>query len=292
MIYYVMKFFSWIACRFYMDSCNSLGRFLGRLTWKAVPKKRKQLAKDNIMRCLGVDEAEAERIAKASWVQFGPMLMEVLRYPKLIENGTMQQYVTIDGLDYLKEAIAAGQGGVIATSHSDSWEIMGAALAQYGVPLVGVAMKQKNNAANKFILEYRELSGMHITYKSDVREMFKLIKEGWLIGLIMDQDPSLRDGIIVDFFNRKTNSVTGPATLARFQNAPIFPGQIEHRPDGGHHITIYPPIYVEKTKDKKADIEKTVQELNNILEQHIRQHPEDWFWLHDRWKSVRSIGLD
>ena len=292
MIYYVMKFFSWIACRFSMDSCNSLGRFLGRLTWKAVPKKRKQLAKDNIMRCLGVDEAEAERIAKASWVQFGPMLMEVLRYPKLIENGTMQQYVTIDGLDYLKEAIAAGQGGVIATSHSDSWEIMGAALAQYGVPLVGVAMKKKNNAANKFILEYRELSGMHITYKSDVREMFKLIKEGWLIGLIMDQDPSLRDGIIVDFFNRKTNSVTGPATLARFQNAPIFPGQIEHRPDGGHHITIYPPIYVEKTKDKKADIEKTVQELNNILEQHIRQHPEDWFWLHDRWKSVRSIGLD
>ena len=292
MIYYVMKFFSWIACRFSMDSCNSLGRFLGRLTWKAVPKKRKQLAKDNIMRCLGVDEAEAERIAKASWVQFGPRLMEVLRYPKLIENGTMQQYVTIDGLDYLKEAIAAGQGGVIATSHSDSWEIMGAALAQYGVPLVGVAMKQKNNAANKFILEYRELSGMHITYKSDVREMFKLIKEGWLIGLIMDQDPSLRDGIIVDFFNRKTNSVTGPATLARFQNAPIFPGQIEHRPDGGHHITIYPPIYVEKTKDKKADIEKTVQELNNILEQHIRQHPEDWFWLHDRWKSVRSIGLD
>ena len=292
MIYYVMKFFSGIACRFSMDSCNSLGRFLGRLTWKAVPKKRKQLAKDNIMRCLGVDEAEAERIAKASWVQFGPMLMEVLRYPKLIENGTMQQYVTIDGLDYLKEAIAAGQGGVIATSHSDSWEIMGAALAQYGVPLVGVAMKQKNNAANKFILEYRELSGMHITYKSDVREMFKLIKEGWLIGLIMDQDPSLRDGIIVDFFNRKTNSVTGPATLARFQNAPIFPGQIEHRPDGGHHITIYPPIYVEKTKDKKADIEKTVQELNNILEQHIRQHPEDWFWLHDRWKSVRSIGLD
>ena len=292
MIYYVMKFFSWIACRFSMDSCNSLGRFLGRLTWKAVPKKRKQLAKDNIMRCLGVDEAEAERIAKASWVQFGPMLMEVLRYPKLIENGTMQQYVTIDGLDYLKEAIAAGQGGVIATSHSDSWEIMGAALAQYGVPLVGVAMKQKNNAANKFILEYRELSGMHITYKSDVREMFKLIKEGWLIGLIMDQDPSLRDGIIVDFFNRKTNSVTGPATLARFQNAPIFLGQIEHRPDGGHHITIYPPIYVEKTKDKKADIEKTVQELNNILEQHIRQHPEDWFWLHDRWKSVRSIGLD
>ena len=292
MIYYVMKFLSWVACGFSMSVCNKLGKKLGQLTWKVVPKKRKIMAVNNIVRCLEVSEAEAEEIAKESWVQFGPMLMEVLRYPELLKDNRMQEYVTIDGLEYLQQAIEQGQGAVIATSHSDSWEIMGAALAQYGVPLAGVAMKQKNSAADRFILEYRELSGMHITYKSDVREMFKMIKEGWMIGLIMDQDPSLRDGIIVDFFNRKTNSVTGPATLARFQNAPIFPGQIEHRPEGGHHITIYPPIYVEKTKNKQEDIQRTMQELQHILEQHIRQHPQDWFWLHDRWKSVRSIGLD
>ena len=113
-----------------------------------------------------------------------------------------------------------------------------------------------------------------------------------MIGLIMDQDPSLKDGIILDFFGRKTNCVTCPATLARFQNAPIFPGQIRHRPDGGHHITIFPPVYVEKTKNKQEDIRRTMQQLVNILEQQIRNCPEDWFWLHDRWKSVRSLGLD
>lgn len=291
-MYYILKFLSWLACKFSMQSCLKLGNFLGRLTWKFVPKKRKKMARENIIRCLQVNENEAERIAKASWVQFGPMLMEVLRYPELVKNGRMQEHVSIEGLEYLQDAIKAGQGGIIATNHSDSWEIMGAALAQYGVPLVGVAKKQKNHQADHFILEYREMSGMHITYSSDVREMFKMIKEGWMIGLIMDQDPSLKDGIILDFFGRKTNCVTGPATLARFQNAPIFPGQIQHRPDGGHHITIFPPIYVEKTKNKHEDIRRTMQELLNILEQQIRRHPEDWFWLHDRWKSVRSIGLD
>ena len=292
MMYWFLKALSWLACRFSMEACSRFGRALGKLTWLGVPEKRKKMARDNAMRCLGVDWEEADRIVKASWVQFGQMAMEVLRYPELIKDGRMQQHVSIEGLEHLQEAAAAGQGGIIATNHSDSWEIMGAALAQYGVPLVGVAMKQKNSQADRFILEYREMSGMHITYKSDVREMFKMIKDGWMIGLIMDQDPSLRDGVILDFFGRKTNCVTGPATLARYQNAPIFPGQIQHRPDGGHHITIFPPVYVEKTRDKHEDIRRTMQKLLDILEVQIRKNPEDWFWLHDRWKSVRSQGLD
>lgn len=291
-MYWFLKVLSWIACRFSMSACLAAGKLLGRLTWYGVPGKRKRMGIDNVMRCLGTDEAEAERIVKASWVQFGPMVMEILRYPELVKEGRMWRHVSIDGLEHLQKVIAEGRGGIIATNHSDSWEIMGAALAQYGVPLVGVAKKQKNRQADRFIIEYRELSGMHITYSSDVREMFRMIKEGWLIGLIMDQDPSLKDGVILDFFGRKTNCVTGPATLARFQNAPIFPGQIQHRPDGGHHITIYPPLYVQKTKNKQEDIRRTMQQLVNILEQQIRRYPEDWFWLHDRWKSVRSLDLD
>lgn len=290
--YYFMKLLSWIACLFSMNACNSFGRCLGKITWYVVPKKRKLMAVNNIIRCLGVAENEAEQIARSSWVQFGPMIMEVLRYPELIKNNRMQEYVSIEGLEYLLEAKQKGQGGIIATSHSDSWELMGAALAQYGVPLVGVAKKQKSGSMDRFIVEYREMSGMHITYTSGVREMFKMIKEGWMIGLITDQDPSLRDGIILDFFGRKTNCFTGPATIARFQNAPIFHGQITHRADGGHHIKIHPPIYVERTEDKKKDIEKATQQIATVLEQHIKKYPEDWFWLHDRWKSVRSIGLD
>ncbi|MBR0359163.1 MAG: hypothetical protein IIX37_07540 [Selenomonadaceae bacterium] len=88
------------------------------------------------------------------------------------------------------------------------------------------------------------------------------------------------------------NSSKVPMPPGHTMNAPIFPGQIRHRPDGGHHITIFPPVYVEKTKNKQEDIRRTMQQLVTSLEQQIRNYPEDWFWLHDRWKSVREIGMD
>lgn len=76
-------------------------------------RKAEKMARENIIRCLQVDEQEAERIAKASWVQFGPMIMEVLRYPELIKNGKMYQHVSIEGLEYLLDAVRAGKGALL-----------------------------------------------------------------------------------------------------------------------------------------------------------------------------------
>lgn len=244
------------------------------------------MAKVNIMRCLQVDEMEAERIAKASTVRFGPMLFEVLRFPVL--KAKMKDYVTIEGLEYLMEAKASGKGGVIATAHSDNWELFGGALAQAGIPLVGVAMKQKSSGMDRFINEYRTLIGMHITYKTDVKEMFRMLSEGWVIGLIMDQDTNPHDGILLDFFGQVTNCVPGAASMGRFKKVPIFPGFMHRNPDGTHRLIMQKPIYVEQTKDKKQDIRKATQEIVQRTEAHIRQYPEEWFWLHDRWKSVRE----
>ena len=83
MSYYLAKIFSYICCLLPARFCDWLGNQLGRLTWLVVPQKRKRMARENIQRCLEVDAAEAERIAKASWVRFGPMLLEVLRFPVL-----------------------------------------------------------------------------------------------------------------------------------------------------------------------------------------------------------------
>ena len=286
MVYYIALFVSKICCLLPFSVAEFFGRALGNFAWLVVPKRRKVMARDNIMRCLGVDEAEAERIAKASTVRFGPMLMEVLRFPVL--KDTMKDYVTIEGGEHLKKGMEMGKGGVIATAHSGNWELMGGALSQAGFPIVGVAMKQKSAASDKFINEYRTLIGMHITYKTGVREMFKMLDEGWFIGLIMDQDTNVHDGIVLDFFGRPTNCVPGAASMSRFRGAPIFPGFMHREADGHHRLIIYPPIFTEKTKDKKADLAKTTQLLTKCIEEHVRRYPEEWFWLHDRWKSVRE----
>lgn len=286
MSYYVMKAVSAIACLLPRRACEWLGRGLGNFAWLVVPKKRKVLARTQIMKCLGTDAAEATRIAKASTVRFGPMLFEVLRFPIIKKNP--QEYVRIEGLEKLQQGMAEGKGAIIAAAHSGNWELMGGAFAMAGIPLVGVAMKQKSSGADRFINEYRTMIGMHITYKTGVREMFAMLRKGWAIGLIMDQDTNRHDGVILDFFGQPTNCTPGAASMARFQDVPIFTSFMHRGENGRHTLIVEGPFYVEKTKDKREDVRRMTQQLTKAIEDHVRKYPEEWFWLHDRWKSIRE----
>ena len=262
------------------------GRALASLIWLFLPPKRKRLAIENITRCLKVSPAEAKRIARESTIQFGSIFIEVLSFPKL--KKTMQSHVKVVGLEHLTSyKNSSERGAVIMTCHSDNWELMGGAFAQNGIPLVGVAKKQKSEDADKFINEFRTLIGMHITYRSGVREMYKMLDEGHFIGLIMDQDVGRVDGVVVKFFNQATNFVTGAASMSRFRKIPIFPAFMHKNSDGTHTLEIFPPLHVEKTSDKHADIKLMTQRLATLIEEHIRKYPDEWFWLHDRWKSMR-----
>lgn len=286
MLYYVLRAISALVCAMPRKLCEVLGRALGNLAWLVVPPKRKALAKGQIKMCLQVDDAEAGRIARESTVRFGPMLFEVLRFPVIRRHP--EKYVRIEGLEKLQQGMAVGKGAVIAAAHSGNWELMGGAFAMAGIPLVGVAMKQKDSASDKFINEYRTLIGMHITYKTGVREMFAMLKKGWAIGLIMDQDTNRHDGIILNFFGRPTNCTPGAASMARFQGVPIFTSFMHRDAHGFHTLVVDGPFYVEKSEDKREDIRRATQKINDAIEGHVRRYPEEWFWLHDRWKSIRE----
>ena len=244
------------------------------------------MAIGNVMRCLNFDQSSAAIIVKRSTICLALLFVDVMRFPEIQKD--IDRYVTLHGKENLVKACQSGNGAIMATAHSDNWELLGGALALNDFKIVGVAMKQKSQGADRFINEYRTDIGMHITYKDNVREMFNMLKQGWAVGLIMDQDTSKRDGIIVDFLGRPTCSVTGAATLARWGNSPIVPAFIHRRDDGTHEVTIHEPIIMTRTKDKREDIRQTTQDLAHIIEQHVRKYPEEWFWLHDRWKSIRE----
>jgi len=266
------------------------GRFLAQVAWIFLPARRKKLAKENVQWCLKVSEQEAERISKVNTLQLGEIFIEVLLFPKLKDE--MQSHVKVIGLEhltnYINSADRQGRGAVIATSHSDNWELMGGAFAQNGIPLVGVAKQQRSQGADKFMNEYRTLIGMHITYKQGVREMYKMLDEGHFIGLIMDQDVGKRDGTIVKFFDRATTYVTGAAAMSRLRKVPIFPAFMHRNLDHTHTLEIFPPLFSEQTQDKRKDIQQMTQKLATLIEQHIKKYPEEWFWLHDRWKAMRT----
>lgn len=285
MAYWMMKALSRIVCNCPSGVRRRLGNCIGWITWLLVPDRRKKMAVENILLSLQCGEAEAARIAKCSWTRFGRMIMEVMAFPKIKQN--IAAYVTLEGKENLEKALSFGKGVVLATSHSGNWELLGAALALYGYPIVGVAQKQTNAEMDKLINEYRALTGMHITYKNGVREMIRLLGQGNIIGMLMDQDAG-RDGLILDFFNRKASCPQGPAFLARLKDAPVVPVFITENADGTHRVLIKELLWTEQAGDKNEAIEQMTKKLTNLIEEHICRYPEQWFWLHDRWKYTRQ----
>lgn len=282
-MYTLVKFFSFLVCRMPYKIRRVIGDIIGSLCWPLIPRRRFKMMMDNIIRSFQCDRTTAYRIAKQSTVRFGRMFMEVLHIPKLNKDN-IHQYVKLDGEEHLKEALSYGRGVVLATAHSGNWELLGAALAMHGFPLVAVAQKQTNAAMDKFINEYRTMAGMHVTYKTGVREMVTLLGQGQIIGLLMDQNAGSH-GVFVDFFSRPASTPQGSAALARMKNAPIVPAFIAENPDGTHTAILHPLMWVEKTEDRDQDIWDMTNKLTHIIEAHIRKYPSEWFWLHNRWKT-------
>lgn len=282
-----MNFLSCIVCILPHSLRRVSGNGVGRLCWLWVPSKRKTMAINNVMQVLSVDSNKAEAIVKQSTVRFGRMFLEVLAFPKMKQN--IDRYIRFEGKEYLTEALAYKRGVVLATAHSGNWELLGAALALHGFPMIAVAQKQTNDEMDRFINNYRSLVGMHVTYKSGVREMIKMLSAGKVIGMLMDQDAG-RDGVFVNFFQRTASAPRGPAYLARMKEAPIVPAFITENTDGTHTVIIKKPIWAPQTEQRENDIIVTTQNLTEIIEQHIRLQPNEWFWLHNRWKSRPKVN--
>ena len=288
MLYRFVKILSRIVCLLPNSVRRVVGKALGSLCWQIVPRKRKKMAIENIMISLSMDQSQAAHIAKQSTTRFGNMFLEVLCMPK-IKKDNIENYVQLEGREYLTEALSHGKGVVLATAHSDNWELLGAGLAMHGFPIVGVAQKQTNPEMDRFINEYRNMSGMEILYKSGVRDMVKVLSQGRIVGILMDQDAH-RDGVMVEFFGRLASTAQGAAALARLKDAPIIPIFITENSDGTHTVIIHPTIWVEKTSNRDQDIFATTQQLTIIIEQHIRKYPHEWFWLHNRWKHTPPVN--
>ena len=286
MIYNAVTFLSRITCAAPVGLRRGAGRLIGSLCWPLIPAKRREMAVANIIDSLQLDREQALHIAKESAVRFGTMFAEVLSFPQINQN-TISRYVTLEGKEHLEEALSYGRGVVLATAHSGNWELLGASLALHGYPLVAVVQKQTNAAMDRFINDYRSLAGMHVTYKSGVRDMVRLLNKGMIVGLLMDQNAG-KNGVFVNFFNRPASTPQGAAALARMNDIPIVPAFITETSPGIHTAIIKPIVTVRKTDNREQDIVDTTQELTDIIEQHIRQHPHEWFWLHNRWKTKQE----
>lgn len=287
--YALMKGLSRLACRLSPAGAEKMGSFLGRFFWAAVPPKRKRLAVANILRAgITEDRQEAENIAKASALRFGPLSVQMLRFP-LLSKDNIRLHVTVEGTEYLDELKEKGEGCILAANHCGNWEMEGAAMALLGYPILAVGMKQKNAEFDRFIREYRTMVGQKVEYKTGVRDMYRRLKEGWFIGLLCDQDPG-HTGILSPLFGEATLTPTGPAHFSLLCHVPVMTIFIHQTGRESYHIAIGKPLQADRTKNKKEAVQELTDQINQKLEEWIRRYPEEWFWLHNRWKWTDRLA--
>lgn len=201
--YYIVKLFSKLMCIAPKFIRNLVAKFLGGVAVVAVPEWRMQMAKTNIMECLGVDEVRAAQIAEASLRRFGRMIIEVMRFP-LLKPENIEQTVNVEGLEYLDAAYKQNKGVIMATGHYGNWELLGATVALHGYPMLSITRKQNNGAMDKFINEYRQLVGQKVAYnrgESGLLAISRMLKEKHLLGVLYDQDTN-DDGVEINLFGK------------------------------------------------------------------------------------------
>lgn len=214
----------------------------------------------------------------------GRSLAEILSF-KMTSVTSLLSKVEFHNLEIIQEEMKKGNGAIIVTAHLGNWELLGAALTSRGLPLKVIATKAHNEKINKLLLSLRQSRGIGIIYRDESpRQLLKLLKNNSLLGMLIDQDTKV-DGVFVDFFGRPAYTAKGPAVISMATGAPVIPTFIRRKPEGGHEVFIEEPVEMVKTKDKEKDILINTQKLSLIIEKYIRKYPEQWVWMHNRWKT-------
>lgn len=258
---------------------NRIAMALGAFAYDVIGI-RKDITLQNLRRAFGgsLGEEEIERIARESYGNIGLTFIEMMILPRLKKR--IPDIVDISEITVLERCLERGRGLVLVSGHYGSWELNGAALGLAGLPMTVVGKRQSNPYVDKFVTQYRSDMGMKmVTHGAPIKQLLRALKNGEIVGLISDQDSGKR-GIFVDFFGEKASTPAGAAQLSIKYRAPIVLSTTTRTSPGN---------YVMSAKEIEVREDDTVEELTRryteALEHVIRRHPEQYFWMHRRWKT-------
>ena len=229
---------------------------------------------------------ERRRIVRGVFTSLGRQLAEVCLFPRYTaENIT--QVVIYDGFENFQRASDRGKGVLFLTGHLGGWELSAFAHALYGHPLRFVMRPLDNPYLDRLVRDYRTMHGNIPILKDDpVRELLRAMKEGATVGILMDTNMMPPQGIFVDFFGIPACTANGLARIALRTDAAVIPGfTIWDEVLGKYRLRFDPAVELVRTGDLEADIQANTQKFTKIVEEYVRKYPEQWLWVHRRWKT-------
>lgn len=269
----------------------TLGRMLVLIYYAASKQHRKNTI-HHLSMAFGDEKSakEIRHIALHVFLHFATAAVDAIRIPVYIKNG-IDRYITTKNLHHLEKAHNDEKGFLLLTGHFGNWELMGAWVAQkkFQPHVVGTALS--NPKLNKLMVDTRNEAGyINIERGNATRGIIKAIKDGFPVALLIDQDTRAK-GVFVDFFGIKAHTPIGPAVLAGKLNVPLIPMAMYQKKDLTYEMESFEPICYIDTGDKEKDIITFTQKCSDVCEQMIRRHPEQWAWMHRRWKKQPGDAL-
>lgn len=208
------------------------------------------------------------------------LMLAFARLPKMSPEN-IGEWIEYDGLENFTRAEARGKGVLVATAHLGNWELSAFAHAWMHKPMHVVVRPLDNPRIDQLVRERRKLSGNHIIDKKNAaREILRALHAGDAVGILIDQNSSLDEGVFVDFFGHKACANAAFVKLAHKTGAAVVPGYAVWNEARHKYILRFDPE-ISITGDVQADTQK----VHSHLEQVIRKHPEQWLWIHRRWKT-------
>ena len=231
-------------------------------------------------------EAERARILRGEFTSLGRQLAEVCQFPKYTREN-VEQVVVYDGLENYKRAYARGKGVLFLTAHFGGWELSAFAHSLYGHWLHVVMRPMDNQYLDRLIQSYRTMHGNKTVAKDNfVRGLLGAMKAGETVGILMDTNMTPPQGVFVDFFGIPACTASGLARIALRTDAAVVPGfTIWDDALGKYRLRFDPALELIRTNDMEADIVANTQMFTKVIEDYVRKYPEQWLWVHRRWKT-------
>ncbi len=272
-----------------MGSAVRLGAGLGLFAY-ALSRRYRRIASQNLQRAFPEwSPSQVRATAKRVFRNFGVSLAEFMKAPTMSRE-EIEKRLQVVGLEHLDGAWAKGKGVLLITGHFGNWELMARYLCMLGYPIWVIARHTEDPATTDIITMVRERSGYRVIMRDQaVRPVLKALRANEIVGILPDQNAG---DVFIEFFGQKAGSVAGPAVFHLRTGAPLVPLFNVRLPGDYHRVEILPPMEFESTGDTQADSERIMQALNDVLEEYVRRYPDQWLWLHDRWKSARKRGLN
>ncbi|HWX43205.1 MAG TPA: lysophospholipid acyltransferase family protein [Blastocatellia bacterium] len=263
-----------------------IGKAAGRAAYYLHGRLRLTAFRNLSLAMPDLDEAARTRVVKGVFDNFGRLLGEFSQFPK-IRSDNIVKLVVYEGLENYTRAAAEGRGVLFLTGHFGAWELCAFAHGASGNPLNFLVRPIDNPYIDRMISRYRSLSGNHTIDKSDaVKPVLAALKRREAVGFLIDINTFEDQGVFCGFFGIPACTTTGLAIFALRTDAPVVPGfLIWNEKLKRHCLRFEPALPVVRTGDFKEEVRLNTAAFTRVIEQYARRYPDQWLWVHKRWKT-------